>query len=46
MFITLYMGYKYGVWLTYDERHFNTEHIGHVTIACFLTRDDAFRLIS
>lgn len=44
MFITVYMGYKYGVWLTYDERHFNTEHIGHVTISCFLTRDDAFRL--
>jgi len=38
------MGYKYGIWLVYDQTKFNTNHIGHLTIACFMTKEDAYKL--
>ena len=30
------MGYGYAVWLVYDQEIFETEHVAHFTIACFL----------
>lgn len=38
------MGYKYGVWFIYNQGKFNTKHIGHITIACFMTKADAVRM--
>lgn len=38
------MGYGYGVWLTYDKLIFNTKHVPHVTIACFMNLSDASEL--
>jgi len=40
------MGYGYGVWLVYDtdkikNDNLKTEHIGHVTIACFMEKPEA-----
>lgn len=38
------IGYKYGVWLVYDQNIFNTEHISHFTVQCFMNKYDAFKL--
>ena len=38
------MGYGYGVWLVYNNTELKTEHIGHITIACFMNKDNAFNL--
>jgi len=35
------MGYKYGIWLVYDNREFSTAHIGHFTITCFMEKEEA-----
>ena len=38
------MGYGYGVWLIYEHQSLKTEHISHVTVACFMNKKDAFEL--
>ena len=40
------MGYGYGVWLVYNQNVFKdkTSHIGHITIACFMKKDEAKNL--
>lgn len=39
------MGYGYGVWLVYDDdTEIETEHIGHITIACFMNKEKAIEL--
>jgi hypothetical protein len=38
------MGYGFGVWFVYDKDLFETEHIGHITIACFMQKEDAISL--
>lgn len=38
------MGYKYGVWLTYNKSLIPTTHIGHFTIACYMNKKDALLL--
>lgn len=38
------LGYKYGVWLYVDDEEIGTEHISHITIACFMEKEDAIRL--
>ncbi len=38
------MGYKYGVWLTYPKNMLKCEHIGHVTVACYMSKEDAIDL--
>lgn len=38
------MGYGYGIWLVYDNEHFITSHIGHITVMCFMSEVDARRL--
>jgi hypothetical protein len=38
------MGYGYGVWLVYKNSELPTKHIGHITIACFMERDEALKL--
>ena len=38
------MGYGYGIWLVYDKSEFDTTHIGHVTVACFMKKHDALKL--
>ena len=43
------MGYGYGVWLVYDNndiinKGLHTQHIGHVTIACFMEKKEAYAL--
>jgi hypothetical protein len=40
------MGYGYGVWLVYNQKIFTqpTPHIGHITIACFMNKEDATEL--
>ena len=38
------MGYKYGVWLTYKKSLIPTTHIGHFTVACYMTKRDALCL--
>mgnify|MGYP001158519673 FL=1 len=38
------MGYGYGVWLVYNNTELKTEHIGHITIACFMNKDNALNL--
>lgn len=39
------MGYGYGVWLVIeDDNWINTTHIPHVTIACYMTFEDAYSL--
>ncbi len=38
------MGYGYGVWLVYNNTEVETEHIGHITIGCFMKRDNALEL--
>ena len=38
------MGYKYGLWMVYDKADFPTTHIGHVTITCYMEKDDATQL--
>lgn len=35
------MGYKYGIWLVYDKHEFSTAHIGHITITCYMEKDEA-----
>ena len=32
------MGYGYGVWLIYEHQSLKTEHISHVTVACFMNK--------
>ena len=38
------MGYKYGIWLVYDNDQLITEHMGHITIACFMEQSEAKEL--
>ena len=38
------MGYKYGLWLMYDDIELKKDHIGHITIANFMEKADAERL--
>ena len=38
------VGYKYGLWLVYNQNTFNTAHIGHFTVQCFMNKEDAFKL--
>ncbi len=38
------MGYGYGVWLVHDQEFIRSEHLGHFTVACFMTREKAFNL--
>ena len=38
------MGYGYGVWLVHDQEFIQSAHLGHFTIACFMTREKAFNL--
>ena len=38
------MGYKFGVWLVYNQELLNTKHIGHFTICCFMEYLDAVNL--
>ena len=38
------MGYGYGIWLVYDDDRLKTEHIGHITIACFMERNESIKL--
>ena len=38
------MGYGYGVWLVYNNAEIETEHIGHITIACFMKKNAASHL--
>jgi len=38
------MGYKYGVWLVYDPKEFETTHVGHFTITCYMEKEDAYEL--
>ena len=38
------MGYGYGIWLIYKEDELKTEHIGHVTVSCFMEKEEALEL--
>jgi len=38
------MGYKYGIWYVYPRDTFQTTHIGHFTITCFMDEPDAKEL--
>ena len=38
------MGYGYGIWLIYDDDELKMEHIGHITIACFMQKNEAEKL--
>ena len=38
------MGYGYGIWLVHDQEFIQSVHLGHFTVACFMTRENAFRL--
>ncbi len=38
------MGYKYGIWLVYNQKLLATKHIGHFTISCFMEYLDAVNL--
>ena len=39
------MGYGYGVWLVIEDDHWvSTNHIPHITIACYMTFEDACSL--
>lgn len=38
------MGYKYGIWLVYNQELLHTNHIGHFTICCFMEYLDAINL--
>ena len=39
------MGYKYGVWLVYkDYKELPTAHLGHITVTCYMTLEDAIDL--
>ena len=38
------MGFKYGVWLRYDDIELKKEHIGHITVANFMEKSEAERL--
>ena len=35
------MGYRYGIWLVYDQKLYNTKHLGHVTLTCFMEKKEA-----
>lgn len=40
-----YMGYKYGIWLVYKNyKDLSTKHIGHITLSCFMSIEDAINL--
>jgi hypothetical protein len=38
------MGYGYGVWLVYKDDDMQTEHISHLTIACFMKKYESQKL--
>ena len=38
------MGYKYGIWLIYDDIELKKDHIGHITVANFMEKNEAERL--
>ena len=38
------MGYGYGIWLIYNSDELKTEHIGHVTVGCFMNKEEALKL--
>ena len=38
------MGYGYGIWLVPLVKTFNTTHIPHITVSCFMNYNDAFFL--
>ena len=38
------MGYGYGIWLIYNSDELKTEHIGHVTVCCFMNKEDSLKL--
>lgn len=38
------MGYKYGLWYIYSNDVFNTTHISHFTVSCFMNINDAYNL--
>lgn len=40
------MGYGHAIWLVYNQEIFETEHIGHFTVACFLNETSALDLLN
>ena len=38
------MGYGYGIWLVPIVKTFNTTHIPHITVSCFMNYNEAFFL--
>ena len=41
------MGYGYGVWLIIEDKDWiKTNHVPHITIACFMKYEDAYCLYS
>ena len=38
------MGYGYGIWLIPIVKTFNTTHVPHITVSCFMNYYDAFFL--
>ena len=38
------MGYKYGVWYTYQKDFFPTIHQGHFTVTCYMEKEEAINL--
>ena len=38
------MGYGYGIWLVYDQKMYKTEHLGHITLTCFMKKPEAKKL--
>ena len=38
------MGFGYGIWLIPTKHLFKTSHIAHVTITCFMNKNDAITL--
>lgn len=38
------MGYGYGIWLIHEDDELKTEHVGHITISCFMEKEGALNL--
>ena len=38
------MGYGYGIWLIYQGDELKTKHLGHVTVGCFMEKEEALKL--
>jgi hypothetical protein len=38
------MGYEYGIWLIYNGEELKTDHMGHVTVCCFMNKEEALKL--